>query len=678
MIKVLNAQDGETKSLDIVAENIEKMKSLFPESVVEGKIDFDVLKQLLGSTVEEDEEKYGLNWHGKRRARQIALAPSAGTLRPCPEESLEWDATRNLMIEGDNLEVLKLLQKSYAGKIKLIYIDPPYNTGKDFIYPDDFRDSIRNYLELTGQIDGVGRKLTSNSDTSGRYHTDWLNMMYPRLKLARNLLSHEGIILISIDDHEIDNLRRMCAEVFGEENFCAQFIWNTEGNTDNQYHVKVNHEYVLAYYRDSECRDQAVGRVIDPNTPQESNLWKGVADNNVNKNNPENPPQILELPAGFPCSEETLFYEKKIVDERFFEITNREGFISDSIKSEYRLESKSGLPVKLDDLVVDNYKLVRPCRIYGGMANRNKLLEFIQSGCQPIVDEGTPLRFYLNVNSGVRYHRENDSPRNILSVLRNFGTTEKTRTYLKKLGIYYDYPKPVPLIEYLVRVGCGRDGTVLDFFAGSATTAEAVCNLNASQDIRRRFICVQLPSSSSPSEKSDDGTSANLTSIAKSRLKAVIASIRSQNPDIAGDIGFRVFKLATSNIRSWEPDRTDLGQTLLNSVDHIIAGRTEQDVLYELLLKLGLDLCVPIETRSIVGKDVHAVGGGVLFVSLPTSISREEAEPLALGIIEWHKGLAPAGEVTCVFRDGAFADDVAKTNLAAILAQNGLHNLRSL
>src|ERR1022692_2978849 len=215
----LTYQDPETRSPDIVADNIEQLKTLFPEVFTEEKVDFEVLKQLLGGVVEEREEKYGLNWHGKRRARQLALTPSTGTLRPCPAESVDWDTTRNLMIEGDNLEVLKLLQKSYSGKVKLIYIDPPYNTGKDFVYPDDYRDNIKNYLELTGQIDGEGHKISSNTEASGRFHTDWLNMMYPRLKLARNLMRGDGAIFVSIADHEIQNLRVIMDEVFGEENF---------------------------------------------------------------------------------------------------------------------------------------------------------------------------------------------------------------------------------------------------------------------------------------------------------------------------------------------------------------------------------------------------------------------------------------------------------------------------
>jgi adenine-specific DNA-methyltransferase len=248
-MEMLTTDDPATKSADTVAENVQALKALFPEAFTEGQIDFEVLKQLLGGVVDERDEKYGLNWHGKRRARQLALTPSTGTLLPCPEDSVNWDTTQNLMIEGDNLEVLKLLQKSYAGKAKLIYIDPPYNTGGDFVYPDDFRDSIKNYLELTGQIDNERRKASSNTESSGRFHTEWLNLMYPRLKVAKTLLRRDGAIFVSIDDGELPSLRFVMNDVFGEENFLANFIWKSRQNKDNRTitGASVDHEYVLCY-----------------------------------------------------------------------------------------------------------------------------------------------------------------------------------------------------------------------------------------------------------------------------------------------------------------------------------------------------------------------------------------------------------------------------------------------
>jgi adenine-specific DNA-methyltransferase len=248
-IKKLDQNDPDTQSAGIVAGNIDALKTQFPEAFTEGKIDFEVLKELLGAAVDERDEKYGLNWHGKRRARQLALTPSTGTLRPAPEESVDWDTTQNLMIEGDNLEVLKLLQKSYTGKVKLIYIDPPYNTGRDFVYPDNFQDNIRNYLEITGQIES-GRKITSNTEAGGRFHTDWLNMMYARLMLARSLLRPDGVICISIDDYERENLRKICDEIFGEENFVESIVWKKRyGGGAKEKHLVSIHEYVLVYAR---------------------------------------------------------------------------------------------------------------------------------------------------------------------------------------------------------------------------------------------------------------------------------------------------------------------------------------------------------------------------------------------------------------------------------------------
>ena len=248
-MRKIEAGDPESRSADVVADNLERLKALFPEAFADGRIDFEVLKQLLGGAVDDSGERYGLNWHGKRRALWNALMPSTGTLRPCPQESVDWETTRNVVIEGDNLEVLKLLQKSYAGKVKLIYIDPPYNTGNDFVYPDDWRDGVGNYLALTGQADGERRKLSSNPETSGRFHTDWLNMIYPRLKLARSLLKRDGTIFISISDIEFPTLRLIANDIFGEENFLACFVWKSRQNKDNRTvnGASIDHEYVVCY-----------------------------------------------------------------------------------------------------------------------------------------------------------------------------------------------------------------------------------------------------------------------------------------------------------------------------------------------------------------------------------------------------------------------------------------------
>ena len=668
----------EPERFDLRSDDTAKAKRalllhLFPEArTTGGKIDLDRLGRSIGQTIDVARERYGLTWPGKADCFRTIQTPSLGTLRPSPDESLDFQTTGNLVIDGDNLEVLKLFQKSYMGKVKMIYIDPPYNTGRDFIYPDNYAESLQTYLEYTGQVDAEGRKFGTNTEADGRFHSKWLNMMYPRLYLARNLLRDDGVIFVSIDDHELDNLRKIMNEIFGEENICATFIWNTEGNTDNQYAIKVNHEYILAYYKDSEYTDQAIGRVIDPNTREDSNLWKGVADNNVNKNNPANPPDIIELPAGFPCAEESLSYSKKNVDDEFFEITRREKVISDAVKARYSLEPLSGLPVKLDDMVVENHALVRPCRIYGGMANRNKLVEFIKNGCQPILDdEGQPLRFYLNANAAVRYRRDNEKPQNILSVLRNMGTTERTRGYLKQLDIRFEYPKPLALIEYLINIGCEpKDGLVLDFFAGSGTTAEAIVNVNKKDQGSRKFLCVQLP------EKCDDPKFSTVADIGKERIRRVFqrSGPKEQGSLIADgqDRGFRVFKLAESNFKPWDAeaakDAGALAQQLDLNVDHILEGRSADDILYDLLLISGFPLTTDVEKKTLAGKTAYSVAAGALVICLERSLTLELIRAI---------GEMKPERVVCL-DEGFAANDQLKSNAVQTFKTKGVTSFKTV
>lgn len=676
----LDVSDPEMRSADIVAQNVEQLKSSFPDAFTEGKVDFEVLKQLLGGAVEEREEKYGLNWHGKRRARQLALTPSLGTLRPCPDESVDWESTQNLMIEGDNLEVLKLLQKSYAAKVRMIYIDPPYNTGKDFVYPDDYKDGIRNYLELTGQLDS-GLRISSNTESSGRFHTDWLNMMYPRLLLARNLLRDDGVIFLSIDDNEIDNLRKLCADVFGEDNFLAQFVWNNEGHSDNQFDIKVNHEYVVLFAKNADS--VTIGHVIDPNTREESNLWKGFAENSITKNGPGNPPSEIELPVGFPCASEAISLPPSAIPQEFFEAARSHSFISRELTDRFAVT----YPIRRDDMKVRESRLVSPVRVFSGWANANKLRAFIQNDCNPIEDGGDQLSFFLSERGVIYYRRNRLKARNILTVLRSLGTTEKMSSELEALGVPFQYPKPKELLRYLLQIGIEGNGIVLDFFAGSGATGLSVYAQNLSDSSERRFILVQLPeplSGDVPAQRAGAlfcesiGRSKNVAEITKESLRRTTRQLKVENPLLAGDLGFRVFKLDSSNIIPWEPRVDELGQALLDHEMHIAQDRVETDILYELIIKLGLDLCVPIEERFVAGKAVYSVGGGVLIACLTKQITTTEVESLALGIVDLRAVLAPAGDTMCVFRDSAFDDDVAKSNLAAILNQHGIASVRSL
>lgn len=660
------------QSADIVSDNIDQLKALFPEAFTEGKVNFDVLKQLLGGAVDEREEKYGLNWHGKKAARQIALSLSTGTLRPCLEDSVDWDTTQNLMIEGDNLEVLKLLQKSYAGKVKLIYIDPPYNTGKDFVYPDNFHDNIKNYLELTGQVEG-GKKISSNTESSGRFHTDWLNMMYPRLKLARNLLRRDGVVMISIDDNELHHLRTLANEVFGEENFVAavNVATNMKGRNDKK-HIATCHEYVVIY-----AEPGFVSNGL-PLTEAQKAEFK-FSDENENKY------ALRDLrKRGGPDRREDR-------PKMFFPI------YWDEATDKCSLERMSITDVEIIPLRGDGSE----GRWRWGKEKVDKHLDWLKAKRSERSGRlDVEHRVYLDPSISMEVESDDEQddedegaiertskPKSIW-IGGEFSSDSGKRS-LKELmpGTTFDFPKSVELIRTCVLLGSSNEDIVMDFFAGSATSGQAVMTQNAIDGQKRRYVMIQLPEPLDPNEKEQKaaatycdsiGRPRNVAELTKERLRRAGKKIKDENPLFAGDLGFRVFKLDTSNINSWDPNRDDLEQTLLDHMEHIKPGRSEADILYELLLKLGLDLCVPIENKTIAGKTVHSIGSGVLFACLAESITSEEAEPLALGMIECHKALAPAGETTCVFRDSAFADDVAKSNLAAILDQHGIKTVRSL
>lgn len=641
-MKKIIANDPETCSTDIVAENIEQLKSLFPEAFTEDKIDFEVLKQLLGNAVDEREEKYGLNWHGKRQARQLALTPSTGTLRPCPEDSVDWDTTQNLMIEGDNLEILKLLQKSYAGKVKLIYIDPPYNTGKDFVYSDDYRDNIKNYLEVTDQIDGENRKLSSNTESSGRFHTDWLNMIYPRLKLARDLMRDDGLICISIDDGERDNLRSACDELFGEENFIESIVWKKRyGGGAKEKHLVSLHDYVLVYAQNI----NELGNLYVPQSQESIQRYYTKRDRNFEKRG--------------PYRTHPLEATKSMGDRPnlVFPIPGPEGVKILPKRQWLWSQNRVIKALQMDEIEFQ----------------RDKDGNWTPHSKQYLKDE----------NGEVRKAKA-------FSIIDNVFSQHGTNELLELLESthIFPFPKPTGLIKQLLEFGAPEiDSIVMDFFAGSATTAHSLMKQNTDDNGKRRYILVQLPEPLDPKNKDQKvaadfcdrlGKLRNIAELTKERIRRAANKIKDENPNFAGDLGFRVFKLDSSNIRAWEPNPDDLEGTLLENIDHIKSDRSEEDILYELLLKLGLDLCVPIETRTIAGKTVCSIGIGTLIVCLDEKISQEEAEPLAIGISKWRTELSPAGDSTVVFRDSAFENDVAKTNLAATLEQHGIENLRSL
>ncbi len=655
-MKQVKPEDGQ--SVDIVAANIEHLKELFPEAFTEGGVNFDTLRQLLGDAkvLDEGEEKYGLNWHGKKKARQIALTPSTGTLLPCSEESVDWDITKNLFIEGDNLEVLKLLQKSFANKVKMIYIDPPYNTGKEFIYPDKFQENLDTYLKYTGQVDDEGAKFSSNTETTGRRHTNWLSMMYPRLRLAKNLLRSDGAVFISIDENETENLKLIYNEIFGEENLLGRIVWKN-ATDNNPTNIAIEHEYIIAY-----CK----------NRNDLSPIWKSaisdVKDILVNKGNElvskykeqrelevayqewykENKSQLWPLDRYRYIDQGGVYTGSQSVHN-----PGKEGYRYDVIHPETGEPCKQPLmgyrfPKDTMDKLVEKGKI-----LYGDTHDKIVELKVYADEFQ----EKLPSVFELDGRLG------------------SYDVKPLFPEYKKA----FDNPKPIRLLNsFIPFMAKNSDDIVLDFFAGSSSTAHAVMELNAKDGESRRFVMVQLPEKCSEKSEPFKNGVETISELSMERVRRASQIIKESAEAKKSDYGFKVFKLASSNIHAWNPDRTDLEETLLSHEEHLIEGRSEQDVLYELLLKRGVDLAVPIESREVAGKNVYSIGYGVLFACLDESITREQVEDIAQAIIEWYTELAPSSETHVFFRDSAFRDDVTKTNMAAILEQSGITHVRSL
>lgn len=652
-MRKITADDPEAKSPDLAAENLARLRALFPEAVTEGAdgpvVNVDVLKTLIGDrTVSDAEEKYGLSWHGKRRARQGALTPSTGTLRPCPEDSVDWDTTQNLMIEGDNLEVLKLLQKSYYGKVKAIYIDPPYNTGRNLIYPNDYTDGMRTYLEVTGQIAG-GQQLSSNRESDGRFHTRWLSVIYPRLILAKQLLRPDGILFCTIDENEHATLSLILKEIFSEGAYSHAYVSIVHNPRGQQgKNISYVHENAIIIYPNDQNKYLADVKKaeIDSRNLRDSGTESDRTD-----------AKTCFYP--FIVQKGSIVSIGPVPDDSFHpssaNIRHPDGSIEvwpitdsgDEKKWRYSRDSVEKIILKLEPRM------------------GQKTVQIIYNK-----DAGTMRSVWQNS----RYDSSEYGTKLIESIVGPSGFT-----FPKSLWAVYD------AIDIMTQDD--PDAIILDFFAGSGTTGHAMWELNYNNKESRRFILVQLPEPLDMSN-ADQANAAlfcdqlgkphTIAEITKERLRRAGQKLRKENPLFSGDLGFRVFKLDTSNLRAWDPDRGDLEGTLAASVEHVKEGRTEGDLLFELLLKLGLELTVPMTRREIAGKTVHSIGAGTLLACLAESISAAEAEPLGLGLVAWHQELAPAGETSVVFRDSAFADDVAKTNLAAILAQHGLENVRSL
>ena len=635
-------------SLDVLQENIAKLKQIFPDVFSEDKIDFDSLKETLGEYIDGKEERYSFTWHGKSQAKRIAQTSSTGTLRPCKEESKNWDTTENLFIEGDNLEILKLLQKSYHKKVKMIYIDPPYNTGGDFIYPDNFKDNIKNYLDLTGQTDEEGRKLRSNPETSGRYHTDWLNMMYPRLKLARNLLRDDGVIFVSIDDYEIGNLRRVMDEIFGEDNLLnnRSFIWHIPDGTNKGFIARA-HEYVLGYAK-------SIKDLIPFKRPPElSAVSKERCTNAPSKGNPTT--EITFNKGLRHCGSDCLL-EGIIGDKEPIEIVGK-------------LEFKDG-------------KLVADTALKSSWRNRDQIIEYMEKG-EAYDEKGQKINeIYFEENGKPKYVKEliYYSPKSVQQFKDGNGVLELVRS------TGFSNPKPVKMMSFLAALLLDEDDIILDFFAGSGTVSHAIFDLVSKTNMAHKSILVQLPESIDPKENPSAfnfcqklGLPAKITEVGKERIRRAGEKILEENKgkldfdESKLDVGFKVFKLDTSNIVPWDGEFDSAEQDLFDAVDNIKSDRSEEDILYEILLKYGLDLTLPIEERMIEGKKVYILGLGALVICLDKDISIETVE----GIGKLKEELNPE-IMRVVFKDSGFKDDVVKTNAIQILKRYEIEDVKSL
>ncbi len=607
-------------SPNLTQDNIARIRELFPDCVTEARgedgrvkwaVDFDQLRQALSeSLVEGPQERYQLNWPGKREALLTANAPIAKTLRPCREESVDFDTTQNLFIEGDNLDALKLLQETYLGKVKMIYIDPPYNTGNDFIYEDDFAEDARTFLVRSNQIDDNGGRLVANVETNGRFHSDWLSMLYPRIKIARTLLSDDGVIFISADDNEIANLIRLCDEVFGETNFVANFVWEKRTNRENRKVVSSRHDYVVCY-----ARNQVPGRRALKQLPMSTKALS-------NYKNPDNDPR------GLWKSDPATAQAGHGTKDQFYVLTAPNG---------KKHELESGRCWLYTDKVMS--KEIADAKIWFGKDGN-----------------GVPrIKTYLEAKE------RGLTPESILFA-EDVGTNESAKNLLKELfseKSVFDTPKPVGLVQTLIQLSCD-EGVVLDFFAGSSTTAEATFELNAADGRERRFILVQLPENLTPDSEAYKANYRDIAAVGRARVRlAGKKALRSKSHEgWTKDVGFRVLKIDTSNMMDvyYAPDALDKANFEM-LVDNIKPDRSAEDLLFQVMLDWGVDLSLPIAKRTIQGKDVFFVDGNALAACFDAHSGIDEA---------FVKALATHKPRRVVFRDAGFKDSAVKINVEQI------------
>ncbi|MDN6162208.1 MAG: site-specific DNA-methyltransferase [Atopostipes suicloacalis] len=605
----------DVSSPDLILKNIAKLKELFPEVITEGKIDFDKLRLVLGDEIEDSPERYNFSWNGKKQAMKLAQQSTTATLKPNKKKSKNWDDTQNIYIEGDNLEVLKLLQKSYSGKVKMIFIDPPYNTGNDFIYKDNFRNSVENYLKQTEQIDDEGHQFVTNLEQNGRFHTKWLNMMYPRLKLARNLLADEGVAFITIDDTEVSNLKKMCDEIFGEKNSLYSFIWESRTSISNDHPISLNHNHILVYAKSLKKLK-----------------WQGNPLDSAEYSNPDNDPRgpwkLTPIDANKTGGATVYPIKNPKTGKEYFPPSGRIWAFN---KERFQ-------------------KLYEDGRIKFGLSDRSapKRKLFLQERTNKD-DSKTPSSLIKDVGTTKQ------------------GTEELTKIFEQKI---FDYPKPISLIKKLLIHGCLQDNDlVLDFFSGSATTAHATMQLNREDGINRRFIMVQLPEKlDKKNEIYQDGYH-TICDIGQERLRRVGAKMEDNHVenDKKLDSGFKVFELQKSNFKKWDFATETLGEQIEFLANNLEPDATQLDLVYEIMLKQGMDLSLLVENINFKGANIYKVGSGTLFVVLGNDVTSNIANKILEMIKE-----DQSEDASVVLQDTSFFNDSEKLNLVENLSAGGL------
>lgn len=616
-------------SPDLTAANIEKIAEMFPNVVTEAKdeqgnlvhkVDFEKLKQELSSAVIDGDESYDFTWVGKKQAMVEANKPTNKTLRPCLEDSVNWDKTENLYIEGDNLEVLKLLQESYLNKIKMIYIDPPYNTGNDsFIYPDDYATNKDQYDEEVGAIDESGYRMFKNTETNGRFHSSWCSMMYPRLKLARNLLSEDGVIFISIDDNESYNLKKICDEVFGASNFIVEMI-NITGASQNGEGVKIqkNTESCLVYAKNYD--------LCEPNKVDK-------ADESLRNLNDSPSPLYTRPDMGY-----TIYYNPNTKDIKPVKDYDKDKIYTNDESKVYKNDTA---------LINQGYVPIRP-------GIKSNFLHRWRWGFDTFIERKDEIVIQQSKGKYSCYFKQTgyNPPKNILNYIAGTSSVKD----LFDGNRIFDFPKNPKMLNYLLNVGSHKNSIVLDFFSGSATTAHAVMQLNAEDGGKRKFIMVQLPEVCDEKSESYKARYKNICEIGKERIRRAGKKIVEETGKTDLDIGFRVLKLDESNMKDvyYAPD--ELSQSdLIDSISNIKEGRSGYDLLYQCMLDWGLELSLPHETVRINNNEVHIVNDGDLIACFDDKVSEDTI-----------KQIADKKPLRAVFKDSSFATPAARINVDEI------------